>query len=264
MRLLTDGDPVIVFGRTVELVGTGEVTLEPWDTSKLPAHRRAEATVHPDAVPLTGWPNDPVEFDAADPKLVWRVEGSWLDGTIAVSSRSLVQDPISRHFMLDVPDRSALPRRPQSPLDDHQQRELKRLQDIGDVLAIKIRRAANGKKVWVIVAFDPQRVAEALSLRPDQKALVEQAEWDAESVQRTREAFRSYWEQSPVLSFGQTNGVDGGPFAFTLRVAQPTPELLHLHEATPRGLLDVDVWLGPAADEREPEQGNRHADCGPS
>ncbi|MET0865512.1 MAG: hypothetical protein ABWZ98_14365 [Nakamurella sp.] len=256
VRILVDGDPVIVFGRTVELTGTGEVFLEPWGPSMIPVHRREEAMDHPCAVPLTGWPADQVEFDAADPKLVWRVEGTWRTGnTIDFGSRTLVQDPVGRDYVLGVADRGPqAPKAPPSPFDENQQGELRRLQDDGAVLATRIHRNADGEKIWDIVAFDQQQVSRALALRPDQRASVLQAEWSADDVQRTRTAMREVWDERPVLAVGQSNGSDGGPFAFTMRVGWLTPAMLRLYEATPPGLLDLDVWLGPAADvDRRPD-----------
>lgn len=250
MRMLEDGDPVVFFGRTVEIAGTGEVRVEPWSPSVLPVHRSDEAEVHPCAVPLTGWPVEPVEFDAADPKLVWRIEGTWLAGnTVAFGSRTLVPDPMGQHFVLDMTDHDPRPpKAPPSPLDETQQRELKRLQQDGAVLATRIRRDADGEKVWDIVAFDEQQVSRALALRPDQRAGVLRAEWSADEVQRAESAIREVWDEPPVLSFGAGNGSDGGPFAFTMRVGWLTPAMLRLFESTPPGLLDLDVWLGPAAD----------------
>lgn len=251
MRTLVDGDPVIVFGRTVELAGTGELRVEPWGPSKIPVHRRDDGEVHPFSVPVTGWPADPVEFDSDDPKLVWRIEGTWLAGnTIAFTSRTLVQDPWGRPFVLDAEDRGTLPRKnPATPFDDDQVRELKRLREEGAVLATRVHRDSTGEKVWEIAAFDPPLVSRALALRPDQRVSVLPAEWSADSVQHTRQAILERSEQWPVLSTGQRNGGDGGPYAFTLRVAWLEPELLRLYESTPPGLLDLDIWLGPAADE---------------
>jgi hypothetical protein len=250
VRILVDGDLVIVFGRTAEIAGTGELMLEPWGPSMIPVHRREESEVHPCAVPLTGWPAGPVEFDAADPKLVWRVEGTWRAGnTIDFGSRTLVQDPVGRDYVLNVADRGPqLPEAPPSPFDENQQRELRRLQEDGAVLATRIRRDADGEKVWDIVAFDQQQVSRALALRPDQRASVLRAEWSADDVQRARNAMREVWDERPVLAVGQSNGSDGGPFAFTMRVGWLTPAMLRLYESTPPGLLDLDVWLGPAAD----------------
>jgi len=249
MRMLVDGDPVIVFGRTVELAGTGELKLEPWDPSTTPAHRRDGARVHSYAVPLTGWPAETSAFDIADPKLVWRIEGTWHAGnTIAFGSWTMVQDPWGQHFAMDAEDRSTRPVKNMSPFDDGQLRELKRLREEEVVLTTRVRRDPSGEKVFDIVAFDQQEASRAMGLRPDQRVRVVQAEWNADSVRRTREAIREGTEQWPVLSSGQRNGADGEPFAFTLRVGWLNRELLQLYETTPPGLLALDVWLGPAAD----------------
>ena len=241
---------MVVYGRTVELAGTGEVKLEPWEPSKTAVHRRAEAEVHRFAVPVTGWPADPIEFDTDDPKLVWRIEGTWRAGNIITfGGRTLVQDPWGRHFVLDAEERGMLPRKdPPSPFDGGQELELKRLRGEGAVLTTRVHRNASGEKVWEIAAFDPQLVSRALELRPDQHVSVVPAEWSADSVRHTRQAIRERSDPWPVLATGQRNGADGGPFAFTLRVAWLNPELLQLYETTPPGLLDLDVWLGPAAD----------------
>ena len=249
MRVLVDGDPVIVFGRTVELAGTGELKLEPWDPSATPAHRRDEARVHRHAVQLMGWPAEALDFDSADPKLVWRIEGTWHAGnTIAFGSWTMVQDPWGQHFAMDAEDRSTRPVKNMSPFDDGQLRELKRLREEEVVLTTRVRRDPSGEKVFDIVAFDQQEASRAMGLRPDQRVRVVQAEWNADSVRRTREAIREGTEQWPVLSSGQRNGADGEPFAFTLRVGWLNRELLQLYETTPPGLLALDVWLGPAAD----------------
>jgi hypothetical protein len=250
--MLVDGDQVIVFGRTVQLAETGEVKLEPWDPSRRPVHRRAEDNrpedrVHPYAVPLTGWPADPFDFDAGDPKLVWRIECTWQAGnTIAFGSRALVQDPYGRDFVLDAEDRSPRPVKNLSPFDEVQLRELKRLRQEGIVLTTRVRRDPSGEKVFDVAAFDEQAASRSLALRPDQRVYVVAAEWSAESVRRARQAIESS-DQWPTLATGGTNGANGGPFALTLRVAWLVPELLALQETTPPGLLEIDVWLGPAS-----------------
>jgi hypothetical protein len=252
VRMLVDGDQVIVLGRTVQLAEPGELKLEPWDPSRLPAHRRVEVRrpedrVNPYAVPLTGWPAEPVDFDAADPKLVWRIEGTWQAGnTIAFGSRALVQDPYGRDFVLDVEDRGPRPVKNLSPFDEVQLRELKRLRQEGVVLTTRVRRDSHGEKVFDVAAFDEQEASRALALRPDQRVCVVPAEWSAESVRRARQAIERS-DEWPTLSTGGTNGANGGSFAFTLRVAWLVPELLELQETTSPGLLNIDVWLGPAS-----------------
>lgn len=239
-----------VFGRTVERAGTDELQLEPWTPTWTPVHRSDETNVNPVAVPLTGWPTDPVEFDTDDPKLVWRIEGTWLAGnSVAFGSKTLVQDPLGRHYVMVAEEGSTRPPPVTvSPFDDVQLRELKRLRLDGAALTTRVRRGANGEKVWQVVAFDEQEVSRALALRPDQAVSVVPAEWTADSVQRTQQTIRDRAEQWPLLSTGQRNGADGGPFAFTLRVGWLTPELLQLFQTTPPGLLALDVWLGPAED----------------
>jgi hypothetical protein len=62
MRVLRDGDRVVVLARSLE-DGDGNVFIEPWSPALLPAHRVAEPEVGPFSVRVEGWPPEPVVVD---------------------------------------------------------------------------------------------------------------------------------------------------------------------------------------------------------
>jgi hypothetical protein len=49
-----------------------------------------------------------------------------------------------------------------------------------------------------------------------------------------------------VFASGQRKGTTNLPLVFAMSVAWLEPGLLELYEATPSGLLELDVWLQPA------------------
>jgi hypothetical protein len=98
-----------------------------------------------------------------------------------------------------------------SSLDSTQQAVLEQKCAEGLVLVSWPIKRPDGDLVLSIVSSDPPAVRDALNLRRDQKVSV---------------------EPSPVL---------------TASVAWLEPELLELYQATPLGLLELDVWISPAA-----------------
>ena len=83
-------------------------------------------------------------------------------------------------------------------------------------------------------------------LRPDQHVSVEPSPWTAATVEATRAAISGRTEEWHVFASGQRKGTTNLPLVFTMSVAWLEPELLELYEATPPGLLELDVWLRPA------------------
>jgi len=69
----------------------------------------------------------------------------------------------------------------------------------------------------------------------------------AATVKGTRAAISGHVEEWHVFASGQRKGTTSLPLVFTTSVAWLEPELLELYQATPPGLLELDVWLSPAA-----------------
>jgi hypothetical protein len=249
MRLLQDGDRVDLLARSLE-DGAGNVFIEPWGPAELPAHRVDEPG--PFAVPITEWPAGPVVVDDVRvegdtvPGQVWRIEGTWRSGTVEIGSRTLTEHPRAKHFRRG-PSPSA-GRRPTwtSPLDTAQQTALEQKRAEGLVVTSRPTKRPDGTVVHSIVTSDPPAVRDALRLRPDQAVSVDPSPWTAATVEGARAAISAHTEEWHVFSSGMGTRSGDRPLALTMSGAWLEPELLTLYEATPLGLLELDVWLSPA------------------
>ena len=249
MRLLQDGDRVVALARSLQK-DDGHVFIEPWGPAELPAHYDAEPG--PFAVPITGWPREPVVVDAAVaegdtvPGQVWRIEGTWRSGTVEIGSRSLTEHPRAKLFHRGPSPSAPRQAKWSSPLDSTQQAALEQKRAEGLVVTSYPSKNPGGDVVYTISTTDPSAVRDALDLRPDQQVLIELSPWTAATVEATRAALIDRGDEWHSYSIGTGRGVAGGPVVLTYSVAWLEPDLLELYEATPPGLLELDVWLSPA------------------
>jgi hypothetical protein len=252
MRLLQDGDRVDVLARSLQDAADGNVYIEPWGPAELPAHRVTEHDVGPFAVPVEGWPRGPVVVDdvAAEgdtvPGQVWRIEGTWWSGTVEFGSRTLTEHPRAKHYRRGPSPTAGRRNAWSSPLDSTQQAALERKRAEGLVVTSYPSKSPDGQVVYSIFTSDPDGVREALRLRSDQLVSVQPSPWTAATVEGTRAAISGRTEEWHVFASGQRKGTTNLPLVFTMSVAWLEPGLLELYEATPTGLLEVEVWLRPA------------------
>ena len=252
MRVLKDGDPVVVLARSLE-DRDGNVFLEPWSPALSPAHRVAEHGAGPHSVPVSGWPAGPVVVDEVVvggetvPGQVWRIEGTWRSGTVEFISRTLTEHPRAKHFHQGSSPTAGRPRTWTTPLDSTQQSALELQRAEGLVVASWPIKKPDGDIVLSIVTSDPPAVRDALNLRPDQQVSVDLSPWTAGTVEATSDALIEHGDEWHVHAFGRRKGVDGRPLVLTASVAWLEPESLTFYESTPPGLLELDVWLSPAA-----------------
>jgi hypothetical protein len=250
MRVLRDGDRVVVLARSLE-DGDGNVFIEPWSPALLPAHRVAEPG--PLAVPITRWPAGPVVVDdvvvgaETVPGQVWRIEGIWRSGTVEFISRTLTEHPRAKHFRRGPSPTAGRTLTWTSPLDGAQQAALEQKRAEGLVVTSYPSKNPDGEVVYTIFADDPPAIRDALDLRPDQRVSVEPSPWTAATVEGTRAALIDSGDEWHLHAFGTGRGVAGRPPVLTASVAWLEPELLELYQATPLGLLELDVWISPAA-----------------
>jgi hypothetical protein len=252
MRVLRDGDRVDVLARSIQ-DADGNVFIEPWGPEVLPAHRVAEHGVGPFSVPVDGWPPGPVIVDEAVvvndivPGQVWRISGTWRSGTVEFGSRTLTEHPRAKHFHASPSPTAGRKVKWTSPLDSAQQAALDQKRAEGLVVTSYPSKNPDGEVVYSIFTSDPSAVRDALDLRPDQRVSVEPSPWTAATVEGTRAAISGHLEDWHVFASGQRKGTTSLPLVFTTSVAWLEPELLELYHATPSGLLELDVWLSPAA-----------------
>jgi len=251
MRLLQDGDRVDVLARSVQ-DDKGDVFIEPWGPALLPAHRVAEGERGEFAVPVTGWPSGPVVVDdvAADgatvPGQVWRIEGTWRSGTVEIGRRNLTEHPRAKLFHRGPSPTAWRKVTWASPLDGTQQTALEQKRAEGLVVADWPVKNPDGAVVHSIFTTDPPAVRDALNLRPDQQVSVDPSPWTPATVEATSDALIEHGDEWHLYSFGRGSGVDSQPLVLTASVAWLVPESLTFYEATPPGLLELEVWLSPA------------------
>ena len=167
MRVLKDGDRVVVLARSLE-DQDGNVFIEPWSPALLPAHRVAEHGARPHSIPVRGWPAGPVVVDdvvvggETVPGQVWRIEGTWRSGTVEFISRTLTEHPQAKLFHQGPSPTAGRPRTWTTPLDTAQQNVLEQKRAEGLVVANWPIKKPNGDVVLSIVTSDPTAVRDAL------------------------------------------------------------------------------------------------------
>src|SRR6478752_8027899 len=140
MRVLKDGDRVVVLARSLE-DQDDNVFIEPWSPALLPAHRVAEHGARPHSIPVRGWPAGPVVVDdvvvggETVPGQVWRIEGTWRSGTVEFISRTLTEHPQAKLFHQGPSPTAGRPRTWTTPLDTAQQNALEQKRAEGLVVA---------------------------------------------------------------------------------------------------------------------------------
>ena len=169
MRLLQDGDRVVALARSLQN-DDGDVFIEPWGPAELPAHYDAEPG--PFAVPITGWPREPVVVDAVVaegdtvPGQVWRIEGTWRSGTVEFGSRSLTEHPRAKLFHRGPSPTAGRQAKWTSPLDSTQQAALEQKRAEGLVVTSYPSKNPDGDVVYTISTSDPSAVRDALTCGP--------------------------------------------------------------------------------------------------
>ncbi len=167
-------------------------------------------------------------------------------GTVEVGSRTLTEHPRAKLYHRSPSPSAGRQVKWSSPLDSTQQAALEQKRAEGLVVTSYPSKNPGGDVVYTISTTDPSAVRDALDLRSDQQVLIELSPWTAATVEATRAALIDHGDEWHSYSIGTGRGVAGGPVVLTYSVAWLEPDLLEVYEATPPGLLELDVWLSPA------------------